>query len=104
MKGLPHTIDRSNTYEDVDLYRECNIVCEYPIIVKYVGEKIWVCRGTCFWHFGEKACSVLFEGVTTLIPMVHPQIDLSVYSIVGRILSHSYYQQVSFMIWLHSLH
>ena len=40
--------------------------------------------------FSEKAYSVLFEGATTLIPMVHRQIDLSVYSILGRILSHGY--------------
>ena len=94
VKGLPHTIDRSNIYEDIlDLYREGNIVAEYPIIVKYVGEK-GVDEGCVqrdmFSAFWEKAYCVLFEGATTLIPMVHPQIDLSAYSILGRILSHGY--------------
>ena len=94
VKGLPHTVDLSNIYEDVlDLYKENNIMCEYPIIVKYVGEKGADEGGVqrdMFSAFWEKAYSILFEGATTLIPMVHPQIDLSVYSILGRILSHGY--------------
>ena len=94
VNGLPHTIDCTNIYEDVlDLYREGSIVGEYPITVTYVGEK-GVDEGgvqrDMFSSFWEKAYSLLFEGATTLIPMVHPQIDLSVYSILGRILSHGY--------------
>lgn len=36
------------------------------------------------------AYSRIFEGATTLIPMVHPQIDMTVFPILGRILSHGY--------------
>lgn len=39
---------------------------------------------TAFW---EKAYTVLFEGATLVIPMIHPQTDMS---ILGRILSHAY--------------
>ena len=40
-----------------------------------------------FWN---EAYSYYFEGATTLTPMIHPQIDLSVYPILGEILSHGY--------------
>lgn len=94
VKGLPHKVDRSNIYEDVlDLYREGAVVGEYPIFVKYVGEQ-GVDEGgvqrDMFSAFWEKAYSVLFEGATTLIPMVHPQIDMTLYTIFGRIISHGY--------------
>ena len=31
-----------------------------------------------------------FEGATTVIPMVHPQIDFSIFPILGKVLSHGY--------------
>ena len=43
-----------------------------------------------FSSFWQKAYSVMFEGATTLIAMVHPQINMSYYSILGRIISHGY--------------
>ena len=94
VKGLLHTIDRSNVFEDVlDLYRQGSIVGEDPICIKYVGE-MGVDEGgvqrDMFSAFWEQAYSTLFEGSTTLIPMVHPQIDISLYTILGRIVSHGY--------------
>ena len=94
VKGLPHKVDRSNIYEDVlDLYREGSIVGEHPILIKYVGEK-GVDEGgvqrDMFSAFWEQAYSTLFEGSTTLIPMVHPLIDISLYTVLGRIVSHGY--------------
>ena len=32
----------------------------------------------------------LFEGAKTLIPMVHPGLDMSIFPILGRIISHGY--------------
>ena len=40
--------------------------------------------------FWEETYLKLFEGATSLIPMIHPQIDIMVVSILGRILSHGY--------------
>ena len=38
--GIVRHIDRSNLFEDViDMYREGEIVGEYPIFVEYKGEK-----------------------------------------------------------------
>ena len=43
-----------------------------------------------FSAFWEKAYSTLFEGASLLTPMNHPQMDMSVFPIIGRILSHGY--------------
>lgn len=40
--------------------------------------------------FWIEAYAQYFEGATTLTPMIHPQIDLSMYPILGKILSHDY--------------
>ena len=40
--------------------------------------------------FWTEAYARYFEGATTITPMIHPQIDLSVYPILGEILSHGY--------------
>ena len=42
---------------------------------------------SAFW---EKAYQLLFEGATTLIPMIHPQTDVSLFPATGLILSHGY--------------
>ena len=43
---------------------------------------------SAFW---EQAYKKLFEGATVLTPMIHPQMDImSVFPIIGRILSHGY--------------
>ena len=37
---MHHVVDRENLYEDViDMYREDDIVEDYPVVVKYKGEK-----------------------------------------------------------------
>ena len=43
-----------------------------------------------FSAFWVEAYIHLFEGAKTLIPMVHPGIDISTFSIIGRIISHGY--------------
>ena len=40
--------------------------------------------------FWTEAYARYFEGATTVTPMIHPQMDLSVYPILGEILSHGY--------------
>lgn len=41
-----------------------------------------------FSEFWDAVYGKLFEGATTLTPMIHPQLDFSVHPILGRILSH----------------
>ena len=41
-----------------------------------------VFRGTCSQHF--------LEGATTVVPMVHSQMDMTAYVLLGKLISHSY--------------
>lgn len=91
---LEHHIKRTNLYKDVlDLYREGDIVGEYPISISFQGE-LGVDNGgvqrDMFSAFWEQGYSMMLEGATLLTPMIHPQSDLSLFSIIGRILSHGY--------------
>ena len=92
--GPDHFISRSTIYEDVlNLYQNDEITKECPIYIEFIGE-IAVDYGGVqrdmyagFWH---KAYSVLFEGATLLTPMIHPQMDMNTFTVIGRILSHGY--------------
>ena len=92
--GLQRTIDRANVYEDViDMYREGDIVGEYPLCIKYNGEDAVDQGGVqrdMFSAFWADAYAKLFEGAKTLVPMVHPGLDISIFSTIGRIISHAY--------------
>ena len=43
-----------------------------------------------FSAFWEQAYQLLFEGATLLIPLLHPQSDMSLFPILGKIISHGY--------------
>lgn len=94
VKGDTRIIDRKNLYEDViDIYRIGEILGECPIDIKFSGEEALDYGGVqrdMFSAFWEVVYSKYFEGATILIPMVHPQMDMTVYPILGRILSHGY--------------
>lgn len=92
--GKEHCIERRKVYQDVlDLYRENEIVNECPIYITFKGERAVDNGGvqrdmlSSFW---EVAYNTLFEGANLLTPMIHPQTDLDVFPIIGRILSHGY--------------
>ena len=94
VSGMEHSIQRADVYvHGIDLYREGDIVGECPIYIAFRGE-IGVDNGgvqrDMFSAFWDRAYSELFEGSTLLTPMVHPQTDLTVLPIIGRILSHGY--------------
>ena len=92
--GRLHVIDRTKVYEEViNLYQNDEVLTEFPIYIKFKGE-IAVDQGgvhrdmySAFW---EEAYALLFEGATLLTPMFHPEMDMSLFSILGRVLSHSF--------------
>lgn len=92
--GTVRTVDRDNVYEDViEMYRTDDIVAEYPIKIQYSDEQAYDDGGVqrdMYSAFWDEAYLKLFEGATSLIPMVHPQMDLTVFPILARILSHGY--------------
>ena len=63
---------------------------ECPVFTEFKGE-LAIDEGgvqeVFFLLFGEKK---LFEGATILTPVVHPQMDMSVFPIIGYVLSHGY--------------
>lgn len=87
--GLRRTIDRENLYKDVlDMYQEGDVVGEYP-----KGENAVDDRGVqrdMFSTFWVEAYIHLFEGAKTLIPMVQAGIDMSTFSVIGKIICHGY--------------
>ena len=91
--SLQYSVDRQFLFRDViALYRRQEIVNECPIAITFVDE-IDVHRGgvqrDMYSGFWEKAYS-LFDGSILVTLMVHPQTDMSVLPILGRILSHGY--------------
>ena len=85
---------RDDLFDEVyDMYYIAEILClSVPFISNFLEkrESTWeVFKGTCFLHFGKKP-SKFFEGSNLLIPMVNPHIDMKVYPILGRIVSHRY--------------
>lgn len=75
------------------MYREGDIVGECPIHIEFKGEMAIDEGGVhreMFSAFWEKVYSTLFEGAGLLTPMNHPQMDMNVFPIIGRILSHGY--------------
>ena len=75
------------------MYHEGEVVQDYPLHIKYQGEKAIDYGGVqrdLFSAFWSDTYSRLFEGAKTLIPMVPPSMALSVYPIIGRIISHGY--------------
>jgi len=92
--GKEHFINRATEYEDViSLYHSDQVLTECPIYIEFIGEMVvdygGVQRDT-YSAFWQKVYSALFEGATLLTPMIHPQMDMSVFTIIGCILSHGY--------------
>lgn len=94
--GLPHLINRKSIYKDIlFLYEEKGdeILAEYPFHVRFEGE-LGVDSGgvsrDMFSAFFESVYECLFDGSCLLCPVVHPEMDQTSLSVIGRILSHAY--------------
>ena len=75
------------------LYRDGEILKQFPIYIEYIGEMAVDYGGVqrdMFSAFWEKAYSALFEGASLLTPMFPPEMDLTLFIVVGLILSHRY--------------
>lgn len=94
--GLPHWIRRSDIFEDVtSLYinRSEILYQEYPFRVKFVGEKAVDTGGVCrdlFSAFWDKAYEKAFDGTNSLMPAVHPHVDMDIFPVFGAIFSHGF--------------
>ena len=92
--GLLHVVDRESIFSSVvELYRVNTTVNEFPPRVHFNGEKAIDVGGvfrdmlSAFW---DEAYRTLFDGGCLLTPVLHPQMDLAVLPILGRIFCHGY--------------
>ena len=92
--AITHIIDRSNLYNDVlGLFNNASVLEHYPLQIKFLDEMAIDHGGVSrdmlsgFW---EEAYRHQFDGSALLVPVVHAQTDMSVFSTLGRILSHGY--------------
>lgn len=92
--GRVHLIDRTKVYEEViDLYQNDELLKEFPMYIKFRGEMAIDHGGVqrdMFSAFWEQAYGLLFEGATLLTPMFHPEMEMGLFSTIGRVLSHSF--------------
>lgn len=92
--GNEHVIERENVYDDVaQLYKEGSIMKEFPLKIKFAEEKGVDLGGVSrdmFSSFWEEAYKKVFDGVSTLIPLLHPQTQIRSFEILGKVISHGY--------------
>ena len=95
-RGIHHEVDRAQIFNSViTLYTSKlpHILAEYPFRVKFHGEKAFDIGGVSrdmFSAFFEDAYARLFDGGSLLAPAVLPHIDMSVWPIMGTVVSHAY--------------
>lgn len=95
-QGMPRHICRANLFQDVmDTYREnsIEILNEFPFRIKFEKEKAVDTGGVSrdlFSAFWEAAYLKHFDGETLLVPAVHPNTEVTTFSVLGTVLSHGF--------------
>ena len=88
-------VNRATLFEDIiELYGDDTIAVEYPMSIKFVGEKAIDCGGVSrdmisgFW---EMAYRNIFDGSSLLTPTIEPHTNaIAQLPSVGRFLSHAF--------------
>lgn len=94
--GRPHIVNRDRLFEDViKLYKKefMVILKEYPFSIAYENEKAHDTGGVSrdmFSQFWDEACIKCFDGGNILTPAVNPHTDISIFPVLGTILSHGF--------------
>ena len=88
-----HQVDCSKILTSVmQLFNQTGVAEEFPLRIRFVGE-IGVDVGGVYWETStlwDEAYVRLFDGVNLLAPCVHPHIELSVFPVLEKVLSHRY--------------
>ena len=93
--GMAHTVQRSTIFDDViALYEDYEeVLREFPFRTRFEGERAIDVGGVTrdmFSAFFEEAYKRLFDGSCLLSPVVHPDMDTSVLTTLGFVISHAY--------------
>ena len=94
-EGSPHLIRRKELYKDViELYSDFSrLADEFPFRIAFDDEQALDTGGVArdlFSGFWIHACQRHFDGSGTLVPALHPHVDMRVFPLLGTILSHGY--------------
>jgi hypothetical protein len=92
--GAVHEIDRNDVYNDVlRLYEETSIIYECPIEIKFIDENgidIGGVTRDMYSTFWEEAYGCMFEEVSAVILLIHPQTRMKSFETLGKVISHGY--------------
>ena len=90
----PHTINRTRILADVfALFSNTCMLQDYPLKIRFAEEIGIDTGGVCrdmLAEFWQATFREFFDGSILLVPAVHAQSDMSVFRILGTILSHGY--------------
>ena len=93
---MVHSIKRSNIFIDgMELYQNKlqDLVQDFPFHISYERERAVDTGGVTrnfFPAFWESAYSRCFDGGSLSIPAVHPQIDMSLFIVLGTVMMHRF--------------
>jgi len=92
--GPSHKINRNNIFDDVvDLFDSSLTLKEYPVKISFLNEKGYDTGGLLrdmLSEFWKTAYIRMFDGSGQLIPSIYPQTNMSLFTSLGKILSHGY--------------
>jgi len=92
--GAIHIVNRANIYSSVmELYSQKNITECFPLQVSFEGERAIDIGGVyrdMLSGFWEEAYHQLFDGECLLSLVLHPEMNMSNFLIIGGIISHGY--------------
>ena len=89
-----HIVNRFTIFEDViKMYKEEGMVMEFPTFIQFEDELAIDVGGVTremFSAFWEKAYSLLCDGANVVVPLIHPQTDMAILPVIGKVISHGY--------------
>lgn len=94
--GYPRAFRRDHIYSDViEAYQDDleEILREFPFRVRYEKERAVDTGGVCrdmFSAFWEQSYLKNFDGERLLVPAVNPNVDMSLFRLLGTVLSHGF--------------
>ena len=89
-----HTVDRDTIFSSViAVFQTTGVEDEFPLRIKFKGERgvdiggVYRDMVSLFW---KAAFEKVFDGGCLLTPVLHPNTDLSLLPVIGKIISHGY--------------
>jgi len=89
-----HEVDHKNMFDEVlKLFKDPHALKEYPLRISFVNEAGYDTGGLLrdmLSEFWQVTYIRMFDGGNQLTPVIYPQTDMSVFTTLGKIMSHGY--------------